>query len=308
MLKKRMTNPLKIFAIFPGQGSQKVGMGKDLFDNYPEAKRLFLAAEESLGFPLSKICFEGPAEKLTLTDIAQPAILTVSIAFYKLNQRSGLTLSIAGAGHSLGEYSALVAAGAIDFIDAVKLVNKRGRYMQEAVPAGNGKMIAVLGREVNELEHIVSQVKNGIAEIANVNAPGQIVISGDVAGISEFLSILGKAKVIELPVSAPFHSSLMKHAKEKLVLDLNSIIIKQPKFPVFSNYHAMPLTDPEEIRNALALQVCGRVRWVECMHNGISQFRPDEIIEFGEGSTLTGLLKRISPKAKVSNINSLKNI
>lgn len=302
-------NNRKIFALFPGQGSQKVSMGKALYDTYPLAKELFQVADETLGFSLSKLCFEGPVEQLTMTEYAQPAILTVSTIFYQIAQENGFPEPVVAAGHSLGEYSALVAAGALSFSTAVSLVNKRGKYMQTAVPAGKGKMIAVLGKEVDELETVLSTLNSGteVAEIANINAPGQVVLSGSKEGIDSFVKALGKAKVIELPVSAPFHSSLMKYAEEQLSLDLAKVHIDKPLFPVFSNFSAKPLTDPDEIHQALVLQVCGKVRWVECIENGVREYAPTELMEFGEGTTLTGLLKRIAPDAVGKAINSVES-
>ena len=290
-----MDNGSKILALFPGQGSQKVGMGKDLFDAHEKAKKMFAAADEALGFSLSKICFEGPEDKLTLTEITQPAILTVSSISYAIAlEKQGGNLNIcAGAGHSLGEYSALVAAEAISFQDAVVLVNKRGRYMQEAVAPGKGKMLAVLGKEVSDLEQVAAQVKSGIVQVANVNAPGQVVIAGDAAAVDEFQGLLTGAKAIPLAVSAPFHCALMKPAEERLAIDLEKLNIKPAKFPVFANYHGKAVTQPQEIREALRLQVCGRVRWVECMTNAIAAYKPTNAVEFGAGNVLAGLMKRI---------------
>jgi len=251
-----------IFALFPVQGSQKIGMGKELYEQLSEVRGLFAIADESLGFSLSKICFEGPAEKLTLTEITQPGILTVSVACFRAAHAKlvGSNKVVVGAGHSLGEYSALVAANSLSFEDAVKLVNKRGKYMQQAVPVGTGKMVAVLGKEVSEIEAALAQVSGEVAEIANINAPGQIVVAGSVAGVDGFITALGTAKVIPLPVSAPFHCSLMKAAEEKLRVDLASVEIKMPEFPVIHNFTAQAASSVEEIRENLAKQVCGKVR------------------------------------------------
>lgn len=296
----------KVIGLFPGQGAQAVGMGKDLVAASELAAEIFSRADKALGFSLSQLCFEGPANELTSTAVAQPAILTMSYACFRLAQEASPALALdTAAGHSLGEYSALVAAEALQFEDAVVLVNKRGRYMQEAVPVGQGKMVAVLGKELAELEAALEKVTAGVAEVANVNAPGQIVIAGSVAGVDEFLSILGSAKAIPLPVSAPFHCKMMKPAEERLAKDLATLSIKSPHFPVFSNYSAKALTNPEDIREALRLQVCGRVRWVECMENAVKEFAPTNAVEFGPGNVLTGLLKRINPAIKRTNVNSI---
>lgn len=303
-----MTN---IFALFPGQGSQKVGMGRQLFEQYDLAREIFAQADSALGFSLSTICFEGPADKLTLTEITQPAILTVSTICFRLAQKQTHAASqsiVAAAGHSLGEYSALVAAESITFEDAVRLVNKRGRYMQEAVPVGTGRMVAVLGKEVSELQSAIDASGVEVAEIANINAPGQIVVAGSVAGVAGFVEKLGAAKVIDLPVSAPFHCSLMKPAEERLRKDLASIEFKAPKFPVYQNFTASFSTDPETIRENLALQVCGRVRWVECVEKAVREKSPTAAWEYGAGNVLTGLVKRINPSVSRVNIDSPESL
>jgi [acyl-carrier-protein] S-malonyltransferase len=286
-------------------------MGRQLFEQYDLAREIFAQADSALGFSLSTICFEGPADKLTLTEITQPAILTVSTICFRLAQKQTHAASqsiVAAAGHSLGEYSALVAAESITFEDAVRLVNKRGRYMQEAVPVGTGRMVAVLGKEVSELQSAIDASGVEVAEIANINAPGQIVVAGSVAGVAGFVEKLGAAKVIDLPVSAPFHCSLMKPAEERLRKDLASIEFKAPKFPVYQNFTASFSTDPETIRENLALQVCGRVRWVECVENAVREKSPTAAWEYGAGNVLTGLVKRINPNVSRVNIDSPESL
>lgn len=292
-----MNNFARILAMFPGQGSQKVGMGKALYEKYEIARSLFDTADKVLDLPLSDICFEGPEDRLTQTAVTQPAILTTSIIIYSIwKETSGASVQVAGAlGHSLGEFSALVAAGAIAFEDAVMLVHKRGRYMQEAVPLGQGKMVAVLGKEADEIEAALKQVKSGAAEIANINAPGQIVVSGAVAAVNEFVAALGKAKVIELSVSAPFHCSMMKPAADRLAEDLENLRISKPQFPVVANFSAEYSDNVDVIRGWLEAQVCGRVRWVESIQAAVSQFQPSAAVEFGEGGVLSGMLKKIDP-------------
>ena len=204
-----------------------------------------------------------------------------------------------------------MAAEAISFEDAVRLVNKRGRYMQEAVPVGAGRMIAVLGKEVSELQAAIDANTAGVAEIANINAPGQIVIAGSVEGVSGFVEKLGAAKVIDLPVSAPFHCGLMKPAEEKLRVDLKNIHIAKPKFPVYQNFTAAWSEDPETIRENLALQVCGRVRWVECVENVVKEKQPSAVWEYGAGNVLTGLVKRINatiPRVNIDSPESLSSV
>ena len=291
-----MTQTEDALALFPGQGSQKIGMGKELAAQSEVARSVFARADKALGFSLSSICFEGPAEKLTLTEIAQPAILTVSVICFELAKaKLGSALKIvAAAGHSLGEYSALVAAGALKFDDAVVLVNKRGRYMQSAVPAGVGKMVAILGKETAEIEAAIAKVKSGVAEIANSNAPGQIVVSGKREAVDECVANLGSVKAIELAVSAPFHCSLMEPAAVALAKDLDAISISGAAFPIYANVSAKAVQSPDEIRDALKRQVCGQVRWIESMEHAISERSPKTAIEFGAGNVLSGLLKRIN--------------
>ena len=297
-----------IFALFPGQGSQKVGMGKALCEASAIAREYFDIADRVLGFSLRQLCFEGPEAELTRTAVAQPAILTLSaICFALFAERGGVARVKVAAGHSLGEYSALVAAGALRFEDAVLLVHKRGKYMQEAVPVGAGKMVAVLGKEVAEIESALAAGTSGTAEIANINAPGQVVVAGDVAGVDGFCQRMAGAKIMPLQVSAPFHCSLMRPAEIKLAEDLKTVPLTAPRFPVIANVEAQPLREPEAIRDALRRQVCGRVRWVESMERGLGEFAPAKAVEFGQGATLSGLLKRIRSEVVRANVDSVES-
>ncbi|MCB0353776.1 MAG: ACP S-malonyltransferase [Bdellovibrionales bacterium] len=294
----------RIFALFPGQGSQAVGMGKAFSDSSEIARELFAEADAALGFSLSKLCFEGPIEALTATDKAQPAILTASTIAYRLfRNHDSETPVVVAAGHSLGEYSALVAAEALTFADAVQLVHKRGRYMQEAVPQGHGKMVAILGKELAEVQAAIKKAGTD-AQVANFNAPGQIVVSGSKQGVDTFLENFPGVKAKELVVSAPFHCSLMKPAEENLSRDLKAITFSEARFPVVSNYYAEPLTNPERIREALRLQVCGQVRWVDCVQVGREHFHPDTGVEFGTGKVISGLMKRIDRAFPCSSIGT----
>lgn len=278
--------------VFPGQGSQSVGMGKDL------AERLLDEANQVLGFDLKKICFEGPEEKLKRTEITQPAILTVSVAAFEHLKAKGIKPEVV-AGHSLGEYSALVAAGSLKFQDAVKLVNLRGRFMQEAVPEGKGAMAAVIGGERAQVENICREV--GGVQPANLNGGGQIVISGlaeSVAQASEKLKAAGIRKIIPLKVSAPFHSQLMEPAAKRLAGELDKIEIKDASVPVVANFTAEPVTDGKTIRELLIKQVTGSVLWEDSVRrmvkDGVSKF-----IEVGPGQVLSGLIKKIESSVEV---------
>lgn len=299
-----MENEHLIFACFPGQGSQKVGMGKDLKDSSELARELFYKADKALGFELSKICFEGPQDRLTNTDIAQPAILLTSVISYKLIESRVKSQIVCAAGHSLGEYSALVASNSISLEDAVLLVHKRGCYMQEAVPAGEGKMVAILGKEVSEIQDAINKVSKGVAAIANINAPGQVVIAGNINGVDEAINNLSAAKVISLQVSAPFHCSLMKPAEISLSKDLDALSIKEPEYPIIANVTAQATTSVEQIRALLKEQVCAPVRWVESVQYGIEKYMPNTLMEFGAGNVLTGLSKRIAPTLNRINVYS----
>jgi [acyl-carrier-protein] S-malonyltransferase len=278
----------RIAFLFPGQGSQAVGMGKSLYERYDLARSVFRAADEALGYPLSKLCFEGPEEELKLTQNTQPALLTVSTIAHRLLERT----PVVAAGHSLGEYSALVAAGALRFEDAVLLVHKRGRYMQEAVPFGEGAMAAVLGASHDDLVKALGQVGTGVAQIANWNSPDQIVIAGHKAAVEEALRIAKPPRSVMLPVSAPFHSSLMLPAEERLAVDLDRIEFKDPAFPIVTNVDARMITTGEEARDALKRQVSRPVLWYESMEL-LGSAGIDAFVELGPGKVLTGLIKRI---------------
>jgi [acyl-carrier-protein] S-malonyltransferase len=298
---------MKTAALFPGQGSQSIGMGKDLCENFSDARDIFNQADKALGFELSKLCFEGPIEKLTLTEHAQPAILVASYAAFKV---AGSVQPTASAGHSLGEYTALVASESIAFEDAVCLVNKRGRYMQEAVQPGAGKMVAVLGPSEEEISDVISKVTAGVAEIANINCPGQIVVAGDVQGVDLFSALMSEqgAKIISLQVSAPFHCRLMKPAAEKLATDLDAITINASKFTVYSNVTASAHTDGDSIRELLKQQVCGSVRWSELMTNMIKEQGVTQSVEFGAGGVLSKLLKRIDNTLARKEVYDAKSV
>ncbi len=284
---------MAILGLFPGQGSQAVGMGQDFFKQSDRARDIFQQADRALGFEISELCFQGPLEKLTLTEHAQPAILLVSVISYL---HSDVNLK-AAAGHSLGEYSALVAAGTLKLEDAVQLVHKRGRYMQEAVEPGAGKMVAVMGPTEADIRDTLKGVAVGVAEIANLNSPGQTVVAGDVPGVDAFATAIQArgGKVIPLNVSAPFHCSLMEPAAKNLAADLDAMTFNDPAFPIYANVTAGAVHTGAEARELLKQQVCGSVRWTECMENAVRAESISHSVEFGAGGVLSKLLKRIVP-------------
>jgi [acyl-carrier-protein] S-malonyltransferase len=283
--------------LFPGQGSQFAGMGKTLSDNYPEAARVFQEADEALGFPISKMCFEGPESDLRLTENTQPALLTVSVAAQAVLQSRGVTSDYV-AGHSLGEYSALVAAGSIRFADALRLVRKRGRYMQEAVPAGVGAMAALLKLPEGKLDAILAEAAQGeVVTAANLNTPDQVVIAGHAGAVNramELAKAAGARRVVLLPVSAPFHCPLMEPAQVRLKPELDAIEFRDLAVPLINNWQAKEIRTAAEAREGLYQQVPNPVRWSESIGRlataGVTRF-----VEVGAGSVLTGLLRNIDP-------------
>ena len=293
--------------IFPGQGSQQVGMGKELADNFKVARETFEEADEALGFGISSLCFEGPEEELKLTQNTQPAILTMSVACLRvLSEETGIQPALL-AGHSLGEYSCLTAAGAISFADAVRTVRLRGTYMQEAVPPGEGAMAAILGLEAPVVKDICKEAAQGeVVSPANFNSPGQIVISGHAGAVSRAVESAMERdakKAVMLAVSAPFHCSLMKPAALKLNEALKNVPVSDLKTPVISNADAAPYPSKDEIKNLLVKQVDHPVRWDESMGE-VAKRKITAVIEIGPGKVLTGLMRRITKEVKTANMET----
>ncbi len=288
-----MTNTSSIAFLFPGQGSQAVGMGKELAANYAAARLTFEEADEALGYKLSELCFEGPEERLRLTEITQPAILTASVAAWRVLQEQGIKPEYV-AGHSLGEYSAHVAAGTMAFTDAVKAVRNRGKYMQEAVPVGVGAMAAILGMPVERVREICGEAGE-VCQAANINSPEQIVISGHVGAVGRAIQMAterGAKKAVSLPVSAPFHCALMQPAQDRLAVDLAAMTMRDPSCPVICNVDAAPVTSAAAARDALTRQVTGAVRWDESVRRLI-ELGATLFIEVGPGKVLWGLMRQI---------------
>ena len=296
--------------VFPGQGSQSPGMGKQLAENSSAARQVFEEADDALGFPISKLCFDGPAEDLQLTENTQPAILTVSVAAFRAMKDAGIGAPAFVAGHSLGEYSALVAAGTLSLSDAVKTVRARGRYMQEAVPVGTGAMAAVIGGELSDIERVCTEARGvQVCSIANINSPSQVVIAGNAEAIDRAIELLnGVAKrVIKLKVSAPFHCALMKPAQDRLAADLERLTFNAPSAPVVTNVDARVTNAPDELRDALVRQVSAPVRWVESMQL-LMQQGVDTFVEVGPGKVLSGLMRQISRDAKMLNVEDAESL
>ncbi len=297
--------------VFPGQGAQRVGMIKDLYDGYASVRRLFEEADDALGFSLTKLCFEGPDEELMMTYNTQPAILTASTACSLVLQEEGLRPDIV-AGHSLGEYSALVAAESVSFADAVRTVRQRGRFMQEAVPLGEGAMAAILGLDEDRIKAVCAEVgsRDGTVEAVNFNCPGQTVIAGAAKAVEaavDALKAAGAKRAVMLNVSAPFHSTLMKPAAERLAEVLGTIVIKDAKVPVAANVDGQLETAADVIKASLVRQAASPVLWIACVRQ-IQAFGAENIVEVGPGKTLTGFNRKIDKAIHCENVEDIPSL
>ena len=297
--------------LFPGQGSQKIGMASEFYNKFDIVKKIFKSADERLGFSISKIILEGPEEKLTLTENTQPAILTASYSIFKvLKEEFNFDLQTFKffAGHSLGEYSALVSSNSLNFSDAVYLLSERGKAMQKSVPVGEGKMIAILGLDIDELEEIIKKNDNGICEVANDNSIGQVILSGNKQAVEEIQQTMKeKIKTIPLNVSAPFHCALMKPASEEMSKKINKTDFKKPSINVISNVTAKPVIETETIKTLLVEQIFSTVKWRESIIF-MSKSNVSNFIEIGPGKVLTGMVKRTIKGANCFSINSITDI
>ncbi len=302
---------MKTAFVFPGQGSQKVGMMQDLYNMYPIVKQVFEEADEALGYSISKLCFEGPDTELVKTANTQPAILTASVACYEVLKQQGYTPQIVG-GHSLGEYSALVAAGSLRFIDAVRLVHKRGQYMQEAVPLGEGGMAAILSLARDKVVEICDAVSAevGPVQAVNFNCPGQIVIAGAQKAVevaADRMKEAGAKRAVMLPVSAPFHSTLMEPAAVKLKEELDGVTVNDANIPVVANIHGKILTEAGEIKESLVRQAANPVLWEDCVATMVD-FGATVFVEVGPGKVLTGFTKKINKDMLLENVEDLASL
>lgn len=302
---------MKTAFVFPGQGSQKVGMMQDLYNLYPVVKQVFEEADEALGYSIKQLCFEGPDTELVKTANTQPAILTASVACYEVLKQAGFTPDVVG-GHSLGEYSALVAAGSLRFIDAVRLVHKRGEYMQEAVPLGEGGMAAILMLPREQVVEICANVSAevGPVQAVNFNCPGQIVIAGAQKAVevaAEKMKEAGAKRAVMLPVSAPFHSTLMEPAAAKLQKELDLVTVKDAVIPVVANVNGQIITKAEEIKASLVKQAASPVLWEDCVATMVN-FGATRFVEVGPGKVLTGFTKKINKDMELTNVEDIASL
>src|ERR1700674_1650486 len=299
----------RVAFVFPGQGSQYAGMGKELAESFPAARAVFEEADSALGFSISELCFTGSGDELKLTENTQPAILTASVAIYRVLEEKGVRPDFV-AGHSLGEYSALVAAGALTFADALRLVRRRGQYMQEAVPAGEGAMAAILGMRPGQVMELCRKAAEGLVAPASLNSPEQTVISGHAAAVKravEQASAAGAKRAVMLPVSAPFHSEMMQPAQKRLEKDLRATQFAPLKFPLVTNVDAAVITDGDEAREALIRQVSLPVLWEKSMRE-LVELGTATFVEVGPGRVLSGVLRQIERSVHCVNVEDAKSL